>query len=156
VKGQIFCFPEQSAAAAGQIAPAKKHSCAPCSWLLSVSYCAVQDEKLFRAKISDFGLSAHMTAGQKQVNISQGTEAYLPKEVFQNLAVTEASDIYAMGLLMWEIFYGIFWFIVWDTEKRRKKCARPSFISCNHLLPCQASQAMYGSNVLHVMCSWRG
>ena len=86
-------------------------------------YGAVQDEKLFRAKISDFGLSAHMTAGQTQVNISQGTEAYLPKEVFQNLAVTEASDIYAMGLLMWEIFYGIFWFIVWDTEKRRKKYA---------------------------------
>lgn len=83
----------------------------------------VQDEKLFRAKISDFGLSAHMTAGQTHVNISQGTEAYLPKEVFQNLAVTEASDMYAMGLLMWEIFYGIFWFIVWDTEKRRKKCA---------------------------------
>jgi serine/threonine protein kinase len=85
----------------------------------------LQDEKLFRAKISDFGLSAHMTAGQTHVNISQGTEAYLPKEVFQNLAVTEASDIYAMGLLMWEIFYGIFWFIVWDTEKRRKKCAAP-------------------------------
>jgi serine/threonine protein kinase len=82
----------------------------------------VQDEKLFRAKISDFGLSAHMTAGQTSVSISQGTEAYLPKEVFQNLAVTEASDIYALGLLMWEIFYGIFWFIVWDTEKRRKKC----------------------------------
>lgn len=83
----------------------------------------VQDEKLFRAKISDFGLSAHMTAGQTSVSISQGTEAYLPKEVFQNLAITEASDIYALGLLMWEIFYGIFWFIVWDTEKRRKKCA---------------------------------
>lgn len=83
---------------------------------------ALQDEKLFRAKISDFGLSAHMTAGQTSVSISQGTEAYLPKEVFQNLAITEASDIYALGLLMWEIFYGIFWFIVWDAEKRRKKC----------------------------------
>lgn len=95
------------------------------SYLIGVM--RTQDEKLFRAKISDFGLSAHMTAGQTSVSISQGTEAYLPKEVFQNLAITEASDIYALGLLMWEIFYGIFWFIVWDTEKRRKKCAPHAF-----------------------------
>ena len=96
------------------------------SYLIGVM--RTQDEKLFRAKISDFGLSAHMTAGQTSVSISQGTEAYLPKEVFQNLAITEASDIYALGLLMWEIFYGIFWFIVWDTEKRRKKCAPHAYL----------------------------
>lgn len=110
---------------------------------------AVQDEKLFRAKISDFGLSAHMTAGQTHVNISQGTEAYLPKEVFQNLAVTEASDIYAMGLLMWEIFYGIFWFIVWDTEKRRKKYA-PAPIHRFQQLWWQLCCCMYRGCQMHI------
>jgi serine/threonine protein kinase len=82
----------------------------------------LQDEKLFRAKVSDFGLSAHMSAGETCVEISQGTEAYLPLEVFENLAVTEASDIYALGLLLWEAYYGIFWFSVWDAEKKRRKC----------------------------------
>jgi serine/threonine protein kinase len=81
----------------------------------------VQDEKQFRAKVSDFGLSAHMSAGETSVEISQGTEAYLPLEVFENLAVTEASDIYALGLLMWEAYYGIFWFSVWDAEKKRRR-----------------------------------
>ena len=83
---------------------------------------SVQDEKRFRAKVSDFGLSAHMAAGQTSVEISHGTEAYLPLEVFKDLVVTQASDIYALGLLMWEIYYGIFWFGVWDAEKRRRKC----------------------------------
>lgn len=83
----------------------------------------MQDEKRFRAKVSDFGLSAHMAAGQTSVEISHGTEAYLPLEVFHDLVVTQASDIYALGLLMWEIYYGIFWFGVWDAEKRRRKCA---------------------------------
>lgn len=75
--------------------------------------------------MSDFGLSAHMSAGETCVEISQGTEAYLPLEVFENLAVTEASDIYALGLLMWEAYYGIFWFSVWDAEKKRRRCAHP-------------------------------
>ena len=83
---------------------------------------AVQDEKLFRAKVSDFGLSHHMTGGQTHVDISQGTEAYLPMEAFQKFAITEATDVYSLGLLMWEIFYGIFWFTVWDAEKKRKGC----------------------------------
>lgn len=82
----------------------------------------MQDEKLFRAKISDFGLSHHMADGQTHVDISQGTEAYLPMEVFQKFAITEATDVYSLGLLMWEIFYGIFWFTVWDAEKKRKGC----------------------------------
>eukprot|EP00892_Ulva_mutabilis_P007987 jgi/Ulvmu1/5560/UM023_0097.1 len=85
----------------------------------------LSDEKRFRAKVSDFGLSAHMAAGQTSVEISHGTEAYLPLEVFHDLVVTQASDIYALGLVMWEIYYGIFWFGVWDAEKRRRKTKDP-------------------------------
>lgn len=85
----------------------------------------MQDEKLFRAKISDFGLSHHMADGQTHVDISQGTEAYLPMEVFQEFHITKATDMYSLGLLMWEIFYGIFWFGVYATERKRKGCAIP-------------------------------
>lgn len=94
---------------------------------------SVQDEKRFRAKVSDFGLSAHMAAGQTSVEISHGTEAYLPLEVFKDLVVTQASDIYALGLLMWEIYYGIFWFGVWDAEKRRRKCVAAALPSADVL-----------------------
>jgi serine/threonine protein kinase len=81
------------------------------------------DDKGFRAKISDFGLSQHMTKGQNYVLVSKGTEAYLPVEVFQQLALTEKSDVYALGLVMWEIFYGIFWHAIYEKEKQRKGCA---------------------------------
>jgi serine/threonine protein kinase len=81
------------------------------------------DEKGFRAKISDFGLSQHMTKDQSDVLVSKGTEAYLPVEVFRNLKLTEKSDVYALGLVMWEIFYGIFWHAIYEKEKSRRRCA---------------------------------
>lgn len=84
---------------------------------------AQADEKGFRAKISDFGLSQHMTKDQQYVLVSKGTEAYLPVEVFKHLQLTEKSDIYALGLVMWEIFYGIFWHSIYEKEKARRGCA---------------------------------
>jgi serine/threonine protein kinase len=82
----------------------------------------MQDEKLFRAKVSDFGLSQHMTAGQTHVNISQGSEAYLPMEVFTDFKITKASDVYALGVLMWEICYGVRWFTVWNQWQKKRRC----------------------------------
>jgi serine/threonine protein kinase len=108
----------------------------------------MQDEKRFRAKVSDFGLSAHMAADQKCVEISHGTEAYLPLEVFQDLVVTEASDIYALGLVIWEIYYGIFWFSVWDAEKKRRKCAPLGHESCTLRLQFRAGR-MFSSSSSH-------
>jgi serine/threonine protein kinase len=90
---------------------------------LALKGTAMQDEKRFRAKISDFGLSHHMSGGQTHVDISQGTEAYLPHEVFREFKITEATDVYSLGLLMWEMFYGIFWFSVYDAERTRRRCA---------------------------------
>lgn len=87
------------------------------------------DDKGFRAKISDFGLSQHMTKEQNYVLVSKGTEAYLPVEVFQHLALTEKSDVYALGLVMWEIFYGIFWHAIYEKEKKRKGCG-PALCPC--------------------------
>lgn len=106
------------------------------------------DEKQFRAKVSDFGLSAHMSAGETCVEISQGTEAYLPLEVFKEFAVTEASDIYALGLLMWEAYYGIFWFSVWDAEKKRRRARTPFDMdayrpSCSNTCPSEFAMIVH-------------
>lgn len=112
----------------------------------------MQDEKQFRAKVSDFGLSAHMSAGETCVEISQGTEAYLPLEVFKEFAVTEASDIYALGLLMWEAYYGIFWFSVWDAEKKRRRWANHLHVSC---FDCRM-QALRNNQPYHLPLLWIG
>jgi serine/threonine protein kinase len=111
------------------------------------------DIKGFRAKISDFGLSQHMTKDQNYVLVSKGTEAYLPVEVFQNLALTEKSDVYAMGLLMWEIFYGIFWHAIYEEEKKRKGCAATAGLhdtldSLNASVRAAASIIMHAQEVL--------
>ena len=87
-----------------------------------------KDEKGFRAKISDFGLSQHMTKDQEFVLVSKGSEAYLPAEVFRHLKLTEKSDVYSLGLVMWEIFYGIFWHAIHTVEKRKRGCA--ACLSC--------------------------
>jgi serine/threonine protein kinase len=76
-------------------------------------------------KISDFGLSRYLAGGQSQSDMTHGTEAYLPLEVFKESKITEATDVYALGLVMWEIFYGMFWFSVYDHEKKRRKCFPP-------------------------------
>jgi serine/threonine protein kinase len=85
----------------------------------------VGDSRGFRAKISDFGLSHHIARGQNpRVHVSMGTEAYLSPEVLKENAITQQSDVYALGLVMWEVFYGIFWHAVWESEKRAR-CVLP-------------------------------
>ena len=57
-----------------------------------------------RARITDFGLairSDEATAGELA-----GTPAYMAPEQFQGGAVTERSDLYALGLVLYEIYTG--------------------------------------------------
>lgn len=89
----------------------------------------VQDERRFRAKLCDFGLSVHLTPGQAGAEPSQGTEAYLPLEALQRVEITPATEVYSLGLVLWEIYYGILWFSAWDGERRRRKCAPAPFCS---------------------------
>ena len=56
--------------------------------------------------------------------LSKGSEAYLPAEVFQHLKLTEKSDLYSFGLVVWEVFYGIFWHAIHSKEKRRRQTER--------------------------------
>lgn len=80
-----------------------------------------QDPKGFVAKLSDFGLSAHMRTGTDRVDIENGTVAYLPAEAFQNREATRKTDVYAFGLIMWEIWHGDFWFSVYERERTRRR-----------------------------------
>ena len=48
----------------------------------------------------------------------KGTEAYLPAEVLDTLTYSKAADIYAIGLLIWEAYHGLFWQVHHDVLKR--------------------------------------
>lgn len=93
------------------------HSRRPGPW-------SVQDDRGFHAKVSDFGLAVHM-AQETTTSKLQGTEAYLPPQVYFDHELTQASDMYAFGLVLWEMLHGILWCYVWDAEKRRRGCAYP-------------------------------
>lgn len=82
-----------------------------------------------------------MAAGQTHVNISQGTEAYLPVEVFKEFAITEATDVYSLGPLMWEIYYGIFGSAYMMLRRRARS-------ACGQVLNAFVVQLLVNSTVL--------
>ena len=82
----------------------------------------MQDDRGFRAKVTDFGLAVHMVAGQTALNKVRGTEPYLPMEVFLDREVSKASDVHALGLVLWEIYHGLHWPHIWHAEKERRGC----------------------------------
>uniref|UniRef100_A0A7S0RAV9 Protein kinase domain-containing protein n=1 Tax=Chlamydomonas leiostraca TaxID=1034604 RepID=A0A7S0RAV9_9CHLO len=50
-------------------------------------------------------MSAHLDAGATHVSqYSRGTPYYVAPEVLNNAQVTRASDIYSLGVLMWEVY----------------------------------------------------
>ena len=58
-----------------------------------------------RARITDFGL-ADLASGVEQTEIRSGTPAYMAPEQLGGKEVSERSDIYALGLVLYEIFTG--------------------------------------------------
>ena len=54
--------------------------------------------------IMDFGLAG--LAGQLQGDIRSGTPAYMSPEQLAGTEVTASSDIYALGLVLYEVFTG--------------------------------------------------
>jgi eukaryotic-like serine/threonine-protein kinase len=58
-----------------------------------------------RARITDFGL-ADLAGGVEQAEIRSGTPAYMAPEQLAGKEVSERSDIYALGLVLYEIFTG--------------------------------------------------
>jgi len=62
------------------------------------------DKRMFTAKICDFGL-AHMCYGEISANMF-GTISHMPPELLMDGRLTFASDVWAFGVLMWEMFTG--------------------------------------------------
>lgn len=58
-----------------------------------------------RARITDFGIAIPLQS-MDGVNIAAGTPAYMAPEQREGREVTERSDIYALGLVLYEIFSG--------------------------------------------------
>ncbi|KXZ49949.1 hypothetical protein GPECTOR_18g107 [Gonium pectorale] len=58
-------------------------------------------------KLADFGLSVKMNPSQTSVdNNRTGTPFYASPEVRQHGNLTKASDLYALGVVMWEMWHG--------------------------------------------------
>lgn len=57
------------------------------------------------AKIADFGLSLKMQGSQTHVsNVQHGTTGYMAPEVEEEGSTSKAADVYAFGVVLWEIF----------------------------------------------------
>lgn len=66
------------------------------------------DEKL-RIKVCDFGLSRYVSVEHDQSTFfkMRGTFAYFAPEVYQGKPFTSKSDVYSLGIILWEIVHRI-------------------------------------------------
>ncbi len=74
-----------------------------------------------RARITDFGLAA-FAERIDGAEIRSGTPAYMAPEQLAGREVTVRSDLYALGLVLYELFTGKPAFRATSVEERRKEC----------------------------------
>src|SRR5258708_11017325 len=68
-------------------------------------------------KVLDFGLAVALNEKQKSNSTTSGTLAYMAPEVFSGLPASEASDLYAVGVIAFELLTGRHPFHVEDPAK---------------------------------------
>ncbi|KAH3745784.1 SHK1 protein [Pelomyxa schiedti] len=85
------------------------------AWLHNIAHLVHRDLKPanllldahFNVKVSDFGFSQFFQAGKNSISSKEpvkGTKLYLAPEVWHSTPASTASDIYAFGLILWEIY----------------------------------------------------
>ncbi|KAL0038667.1 hypothetical protein WJX79_002430 [Trebouxia sp. C0005] len=65
------------------------------------------DRRGYVAKVSDFGLSRPLQESEEDVPAGNhvGTIMYTAPEIFRDCRLTKPGDVYAFGIMMWEMFY---------------------------------------------------
>lgn len=65
------------------------------------------DDRGFVAKVSDMGLSRIMNGSNGVINTrTSGTVTHMPPELLMDGDLTKAADVYAFGIILWEIAAG--------------------------------------------------
>jgi len=67
---------------------------------------AQSDGRGFVAKVSDFGLSELFTSEGPLMGELGGTVTHIAPEIVMHRRVTKACDVYAFGIIMWEVYTG--------------------------------------------------
>ncbi|KAL3138446.1 hypothetical protein ABBQ32_006236 [Trebouxia sp. C0010 RCD-2024] len=65
------------------------------------------DRRGYVAKVADFGLSRPLQESEQDVPAGNhvGTVMYTAPEIFRDSRLTKPGDVYAFGIMMWEMFY---------------------------------------------------
>lgn len=63
------------------------------------------DDRRFTVKIADFGLSRHASASTVDTE-TYGTVTHMPPELLMDGKLTKSADVYAFGVLLWEMYTG--------------------------------------------------
>lgn len=70
------------------------------------SHSAQHDPRGFTAKVSDFGLSDLFTPDGPFMGELGGTVTHIAPEIVTHKRVTPHADVYAFGIIMWELYTG--------------------------------------------------
>jgi len=89
------------------------------------------------AKLMDFGIASPIRrgAGQERERLMLGTPRYAPPEQLQGEVVDERADIYACGVMMYQMFTGKLPFAERDINRQVESKLRDNFVRPSEHVP---------------------